>query len=377
MMKLLDILSNILSSSSETVGSARRRTPEDICGGEVQIANLQDADNLQDAEDEPAQCSAAPATNVLFTRRAWTALMSEVFKEVLTETGGILLGYRRGSEWVVVESIDPGPDSIFEVAYFEYDQPYVTHQVNRVRNYYDPPLDLLGLWHRHPGSFDKFSGTDDETNRSYASMGPVGAISGLVNVDPHCRFTLYRAEMSRFGSMRYTRIPYSCLNAVDSERIAPLRDVDELAAAIERCQAFGCASAEDASPALLQDCADLPHVAQRVGYALARWQDGQNARAFDAAELMEWTDEHIAGLLETLGSDTVFFGKNGMELRMKLLDERYIELSARFEGQEEPLCALGLVPASSDGDAAACIVGGGSGSALPYESGLFRRCLSS
>jgi hypothetical protein len=51
-------------------------------------------------------------------------------------------------------------------------------------------LDVLGLWHRHPGSMDVFSGTDDGTNLTFARMNPNGAISGLVNIDPAFRFTL-------------------------------------------------------------------------------------------------------------------------------------------------------------------------------------------
>jgi hypothetical protein len=55
---------------------------------------------------------------------------------------------------------------------------------------YEQELNLLGLWHRHPGSMDTFSGTDGGTNRTFASLNPKGAISGLVNVDPKFRFTL-------------------------------------------------------------------------------------------------------------------------------------------------------------------------------------------
>jgi hypothetical protein len=56
---------------------------------------------------------------------------------------------------------------------------------------YEQELSLLGLWHRHPGSMDTFSGTDDGTNRTFARLNSKGAISGLVNIDPYFRFTLY------------------------------------------------------------------------------------------------------------------------------------------------------------------------------------------
>ncbi len=36
---------------------------------------------------------------------------------------------------------------------FEYDQPYVQHLINKVAAIYQERLELIGLWHRHPGSF--------------------------------------------------------------------------------------------------------------------------------------------------------------------------------------------------------------------------------
>ena len=97
---------------------------------------------------------------VVFSQRAIAAVMAETAEKIQTETGGLFLGKVIGDTWYVVESIDPGPNSIFEVAYFEYDQPYVQHLINKVAAIYQERLELIGLWHRHPGSFDQFSGTD-------------------------------------------------------------------------------------------------------------------------------------------------------------------------------------------------------------------------
>ena len=128
---------------------------------------------------------------VAFSQRAIAAVMAETAEKIQTETGGLFLGKVIGDTWYVVESIDPGPNSVFEVAYFEYDQPYVQHLINKVAAIYQERLELIGLWHRHPGSFDQFSGTDDQTNHVYASMRPQGAISILVNLDPDFRMTVY------------------------------------------------------------------------------------------------------------------------------------------------------------------------------------------
>ena len=128
---------------------------------------------------------------VVFSDRAFASVMAETTEKIETETGGLFLGTVDNGVWYVIESIDPGPKSIFEVAYFEYDQKYTQHLINKVANLYEAKLDLIGLWHRHPGSLDVFSMTDNTTNSKYAKMRAEGAISALVNVDPKFRLTMY------------------------------------------------------------------------------------------------------------------------------------------------------------------------------------------
>lgn len=131
---------------------------------------------------------------VVFSNRAYASILAETTEKIKTETGGLFLGKCIDDVWYVVEAIDPGPKSIFEVAYFEYDQKYTQHLINKIANLYNTKLDLIGLWHRHPGSMDFFSSTDDGTNTKYASMNPKGAISGLVNIDPKFRLTMYQVD---------------------------------------------------------------------------------------------------------------------------------------------------------------------------------------
>ena len=118
---------------------------------------------------------------VVFSNRAYASVLAETTEKIKTETGGLFLGTVQDDTWYIIEAIDPGPKSIFEVAYFEYDQKYTQHLINKIANLYDKKLTLIGLWHRHPGSFDQFSSTDDGTNAKYASMREEGAISALVN----------------------------------------------------------------------------------------------------------------------------------------------------------------------------------------------------
>lgn len=141
---------------------------------------------------------------VVFSERAFTAILVETQEKIRTETGGVFLGYRKGDVWYVIESVDPGPNSIFQSTYFEYDQNYINHLINKISRLYSPQLDLIGLWHRHPGSFGSFSGTDDGTNTKYAELNAQGAISALVNIDPRFRLTVYSVTLP----LKYEKIKY-------------------------------------------------------------------------------------------------------------------------------------------------------------------------
>lgn len=141
---------------------------------------------------------------VIFSNRAYASVLAETTEKIKTETGGLFLGTVQDDTFYIIETIDPGPKSIFEVAYFEYDQKYTQHLINKIANLYDKKLSLIGLWHRHPGSFDQFSSTDNGTNTEYAAMRKEGAISALVNIDPEFRITMYQVNQP----CKYTKIPY-------------------------------------------------------------------------------------------------------------------------------------------------------------------------
>lgn len=132
---------------------------------------------------------------VVFSNKAYNAIIRESFDKDPVETGGILLGHvLDNGVWIVMEVLPPGIHSIFQYAYFEYDEAFVNYLAQSVANQYKRPLDLLGLWHRHPGSMDVFSTTDDGTNATFARQNPAGVISGLVNIDPNFRITMYHLD---------------------------------------------------------------------------------------------------------------------------------------------------------------------------------------
>lgn len=146
---------------------------------------------------------------VVFSNIAYSAMLAETHEKIKTETGGVFLGTYQDGVWYIVETLDPGPKSIFRQDYFEYDQPYTSHLINKRARLYKYPLTLIGLWHRHPGSFDIFSSTDDGTNANYAKLRPEGALSILVNLDPVFRLSVFHVGLNSAGKARYTQLSYS------------------------------------------------------------------------------------------------------------------------------------------------------------------------
>lgn len=136
---------------------------------------------------------------VVFSDKAYNAIIRETFEWEPVETGGILLGHILDNGcWIVMDVLPPGygegreGDNVYhEYGYFEYNRKFVNYLAKSVAEQYEIPLELLGLWHRHPGSMDHFSGTDDGTNATFAQQNPQGTISGLINVDPQLRMTMY------------------------------------------------------------------------------------------------------------------------------------------------------------------------------------------
>lgn len=168
---------------------------------------------------------------VIISDKAYNAMIRESFAKHPVETGGILLGHiLEGGLWVVMEMVPPGFKSTHQSAYFEYDLDFVNYLGTSVANQYKEPLQVLGLWHRHPGSMDYFSTTDDGTNSEFASKNPYGVISGLVNIDPSFRLTMYHLDHN--NGVRPRNIAYSTVDVEVGDDLIPdkffaLRYVDE------------------------------------------------------------------------------------------------------------------------------------------------------
>ena len=141
---------------------------------------------------------------VVFSDSAFQAVVYEATEKKNVETGGIFLGCFENETWYVVETIEPGPKAIFQETYFEYDQQHAEYQINQAAQKYQAELTLIGNWHKHMGSSNVFSSTDDNTNSEYVKLSVDGAISVLANTDPD--FCLTPFHVAR--PLKYTRIEY-------------------------------------------------------------------------------------------------------------------------------------------------------------------------
>lgn len=143
---------------------------------------------------------------VVLSNRAFVQIYNETQAHIRTETGGLLLGHYENGIWYVVEASDPGWDAVFQHSYHEANEDYENHVCEIMSRTYRHPLAFLGMWHRHPGSLDTFSGTDDDTNSKYVDACGNGCISALVNYDPSYRLTFYYVERTRDGGVAYYQV---------------------------------------------------------------------------------------------------------------------------------------------------------------------------
>jgi integrative and conjugative element protein (TIGR02256 family) len=170
---------------------------------------------------------------VYLSDNAYRDIVLETDQHRTVETGGILLGTVADHVWYVNEVLDPGPRTRRTTAYFEYNHTYTTHLANKVARRYTTQLKLIGLWHRHPGSLDTFSSTDDETHQEYLRLMQGSFISMLVNIDPDFRMTFYRVDAGG-RTPRYARVNFQIGDRRFPPALLHRHDASEIALTLNR-----------------------------------------------------------------------------------------------------------------------------------------------
>lgn len=88
-----------------------------------------------------------------------------------TETGGLLLGYSDSEKGIsIFEATDSGyQNTAHDVGSFQYDIAYENHLCNFLSELYQPPLQLVGVWHKHNSAYSgtalPFSHADENMHR--------------------------------------------------------------------------------------------------------------------------------------------------------------------------------------------------------------------
>ena len=268
---------------------------------------------------------------VIFSKRAMTALLVETKEKITTETGGVFLGKYLDGIWYVVETIDPGPRAVFKKAYFEYDQDYINHLINKVSRLYSQQLDLVGLWHRHPGSLDSFSMTDDGTNSKYAELSSNGAISGLVNIDPLFRLTMYHVSLP----LKYEKIEWIVDDKLIPTEIQCLKEIELLVAQIESVSTK-CKRVDKFTDIFMN--VKKYKVADSIHNYLKRRTISdvivKDAKKFDG-------DIPVELLLEELESDFKFMERTGIDYTVRIGEDGLLNLLIKEEN-DSVLLAFGL-----------------------------------
>lgn len=258
---------------------------------------------------------------IVFSYRAFLSLVCETAEHLNTETGGLFLGYRYENHWYILETIDPGPAAILRPAYFEYEKPYVDHLLNKQARLYTPLPSVLGLWHRHPGSFDRFSDTDNHTNLEFVKECGPTIISALVNIDPSFRLTVYQTD----SSLRYQVVGYEVEKPLSGDYLTDYNNI--LASMINGY--------------------DYTHSvdrirAERILDILSKIRPSEDNNApNEVSQLLPvgvWLEEY----LKIAEEDVTYLSTNGITVSLSLVNEMRLNADLRGPGSEDIRLSIGF-----------------------------------
>lgn len=245
---------------------------------------------------------------VIFSDRAYIAILKETQVHISTETGGIFLGRVDGNKWYILESLDPGPKSVFLTTYFEYDHKYLEHLISKTNYLYEKPLRILGLWHRHPGAFNVFSSTDDGTNYKFAQLNKEGAISALINLEPETTLTVYHVESER-KNVVYEKVKYQVGDDLIPQEYRCLASAQKTLEEIKAYQNGTFLRGLGKKEALV----DFNQIVK--AYVDSREEISHKERTVNVL-----SDIDLENLLELLDEDFEYFSENAVEYKLKRVD---------------------------------------------------------
>ena len=118
--------------------------------------------------------------SIAFMQRAYKQMLYEIEHSQEKETGGFLLGHISEKQITVCEAVDGGVNVISNEYSFSYDEQYVEHVSKRLMALYTPPLEIVGVWHKHNSYHElPFSDADMEIHKQMYDISKEAAISCL------------------------------------------------------------------------------------------------------------------------------------------------------------------------------------------------------
>lgn len=139
---------------------------------------------------------------VIFSKRAYTALCTELHMFDGEETGGIFIGYYEDNTYYIVENIFSGPYAKHKSAEYICDFDYVNYQANMLAAMYAKKIDVIGIWHSHVTS-SPFSIADEHTNQQFAQLNEYGALSCLIDMQNKLFFIYIVSPEGEYTSLTY------------------------------------------------------------------------------------------------------------------------------------------------------------------------------
>lgn len=122
-------------------------------------------------------------TGVVLSPLAWALMISQSYLNNPNETGGALLGYRDGTTVHVTVALPSGPRSQASPVMLKYNEEFQNYVFGVITELMGEKGGLLGIWHKHPASFDRFSGVDAVAHEQFGKVLNGEVLSLLVNLD--------------------------------------------------------------------------------------------------------------------------------------------------------------------------------------------------
>lgn len=118
---------------------------------------------------------------IIIYARAKRAMQNELARFAGVETGGLLLGYAKaGSPVKVLEATDGGVNAVRGEHFFRYDEEYEEHICGIISEMYKPPLQIVGVWHKHNSACrTPFSRADENIHQQLVRQNPHPCVSVL------------------------------------------------------------------------------------------------------------------------------------------------------------------------------------------------------